>query len=123
MDHQKYVELYGGIIADAPSASEADMAPTQAQGKKAAKRSRRKSTKSPESDGVGQKGRRGRPRVDTQDESAVEVRKPISRRRQISLRIASPDTNPTCTAGLPGAKRDYHLRIRETCCRAATNGQ
>ncbi|MCJ1248106.1 hypothetical protein MMC30_005321 [Trapelia coarctata] len=81
MDHQKYVELYGGIIAEAPSASEADMVPTQSHAKKPAKRTRRKSPKSPESEEAGQKGKRGRPRVDTQDESAVE-------RRRTQIRLA-----------------------------------
>ena len=82
MDRQNNAEPYGGIMGEAPSASDADMAPSQSQAKKPAKRTRRKSPKSPESEEVGQKGKRGRPRVDTQDESAVEVGKSIDCRRQ-----------------------------------------
>lgn len=95
MDHRKYADLYGGIIAEAPSASEADVIPTQSQAKKPAKRTRRKSPKSPESEEVGQKGKRGRPRVNTQDESAVEVRKSIDHRRQSSLEhsVAGPKSD------------------------------
>jgi hypothetical protein len=79
MDHRKYAELYGGIIPEARSASEADIATTQSRAKRPSKRTRRKSPKSPESEEMAQKGKRGRPRVDTQDESAVEVRQSTNR--------------------------------------------
>ena len=73
MEHNQFVQLYGGIIAELPDdniAKEADHVP------KARRSGKKKAAMSPNNEDDGKKGRRGRPRVDPQDQSAVEVGKP-----------------------------------------------
>lgn len=59
---------------------------------------------------------RGRPRLDTRDETATEVRPPIYEKMlatEADLTVASSDPNSSCSAGLSAAKGDHHLRFEQ----------
>ncbi|MCJ1401344.1 hypothetical protein MMC11_004556, partial [Xylographa trunciseda] len=81
MERQNYVQLYGGIIAEVPDESLGEQAEIPHQPLKARRSGRKKATKSLNSDDEDKKGKRGRPRVDPQDQSAVE-------RRRTQIRLA-----------------------------------
>jgi hypothetical protein len=77
MDQRNLVQLYGGIMAEAPSNSDEEGTSKKGRTSQPSKRVRKTSSKSPEDEETGKKSKRGRPRVDAQDENAVEVRKPF----------------------------------------------
>ena len=72
MTDHKYVQLYGGILARSPS--EGAVAENEPLPVPKARKSRVTKRKSPSNeDEVVGTGKRGRPRVDPKDETAIEV--------------------------------------------------
>ena len=72
MEDQKYVQLYGGILArSTPEDAGAENEPTTVLKVRKSRVSKRKSPSN--DDGVVGTGKRGRPRVDPKDETAIEV--------------------------------------------------
>lgn len=59
---------------------------------------------------------RGRPRLDTRDETATEVRSPRDEGCvpfKVDNTLASSNPNSSCSAGLSAAERDHHLRFEQ----------
>lgn len=72
MEGQKYIQLYGGILARSPSEDAgAENKPTTVLKVRKSRISKRKSPSN--DDEVVGTGKRGRPRVDPKDETAIEV--------------------------------------------------
>ncbi|MCJ1436239.1 hypothetical protein MMC27_005617 [Xylographa pallens] len=82
MERQNFVQLYGGIMVEGPDENIGEQAAqTLDQSSKARRSGRKRVSKSPNSEDEDKKGKRGRPRVDPQDQSAVE-------RRRTQIRLA-----------------------------------
>ena len=77
MEHPEYVQLYGGILAKAASDHAEEEASVPNQASKPRRTRRKKMTpRSPSNDDEEKRGKRGRPRVEPLDQSAVEVKEP-----------------------------------------------
>ncbi|MCJ1379126.1 hypothetical protein MMC17_002226 [Xylographa soralifera] len=82
MERQNFVQLYGGVMVEAPDDNFGEQAAqTSEQPSKVRRSGRKRVSKSPNSEDEDKKGKRGRPRVDPQDQSAVE-------RRRTQIRLA-----------------------------------
>ncbi|MCJ1287651.1 hypothetical protein MMC26_007003 [Xylographa opegraphella] len=82
MERQKFVQLYGGIVVEVPDESFGEQAArTLDQPSEVRRSGRRKVSKGFNGEDEDKKGKRGRPRVDPQDQSAAE-------RRRTQIRLA-----------------------------------
>ena len=74
MEHLDYTQRYTGVEAGAASDNEEMDGPGSKRKSKSVSSSRKRSPTNSNTEEDGKKVKRGRPRVDPQDQSAVEVR-------------------------------------------------